>query len=223
MLYTFPLPRTYRLPRCLLLLALVAGTGAGLRGQTTIDYQVTPAVSGSKNNGSGLIGQSFTASSGATALDSLTLYINRSGLGTVDFTLSLYAVTGTDNAWAPTGSALYSATFSNAILAATVDTSYTFSDLNWSITGDTTYLVAIEGSSPTAVKWQNSGDTGTWLIGTGTQNRYQASDGTTDASKRYAMTVTTSAVPEPGTYAMIMALLVGGVTLRRRKHTRSRL
>jgi hypothetical protein len=176
-----------------------------LRAQITIPYQVTPG-SGSKNNGSTLIGESFTTDSSAQFLTSLDIYVNNGGYAPGNFTLSLYAVSGSAANYAPSGSALFSTTYSNSILSSIVGTSYLFNNLSWPVASNTTYMVAFEGSASPTVKWQNAAnsETSKLVAGTTGQNRYSA--GGVVNTSYYAMTVTTSAIPEPATYAVLAGI-----------------
>ena len=186
-----------------------------LRAQTIV-YQVLPG-SGSKNNAGVLIGESFATGSTATSIKSLDIYVNASALSAGNFTLSLYSVTGSPGSYTPTGSALFSNTYSNTILGATAGTHYLFDNLSWSVAGSTSYLVAFESSPSATVKWQSalSTDTANLLVGTSDQNRYASTTGVILGSF-HAMTVTTSAIPEPSTYAAFAGLVVLGLAAYRR-------
>jgi hypothetical protein len=186
----------------------------------TIDYQVTPG-SNSKNNAGTFIGQSFTSGATVDYIQSLDMYINSSLLGVADFTLSLYAVTGTAQNYVPTGGSLHSITFSNSILESTVGTHYLFEDLNWSITDSTTYMVGIESETIASVKWQASATSlpENLLVGTDGQNRY--SNAGVVSGSLYAMTVTTAAIPEPSAYALIAGAFFLTAAIYRRCFHRS--
>lgn len=184
----------------------------------TIDYQVTPG-SNSKNNAGTFIGQSFTSGATADFIQSLDMYINNNALGVADFTLSLYAVSGTAQSYTPTGVSLHSVTFSNSILNSVIGTHYLFDDLNWAITGSTTYMVGIESSVTASVKWQASATTlsENLLVGTDDQNRY--ANGGVISGSLHAMTVTTAAVPEPSSYAFAAgAFFLTAAIYRRFRH-----
>lgn len=186
----------------------------------TIDYQVTPG-SNSKNNAGTFIGQSFTSGATADFIQSLDMYMNSNALGVADFTLSLYAVSGTAQNYAPTGGSLHSLTFSNSILNSVIGTHYLFEDLNWSITGSTTYMVGIESAPTASVKWQASATSlpENLLVGTDGQNRY--ANGGVVSGSLHAMTVTTAAVPEPSAYAFVAGAFFLTATIHRRFFRRS--
>lgn len=212
-----------KLPHLAALLAVLAS--ASVHAQSFVDYDIRGG-SGSKNNSAGLIGQSFTTHASASAITALDLYVNRSGLTNgSDFTLSLYATTGSTGSYSPTGSALFSQTFSNSILAATTGTYATLTGLNWGVTGGTTYLVAVESSAVASVKWTvnlaTGGDLANLISGYSGQNRYIAGTGVVSGSY-FAMGVTTSAIPEPSTYAAWTGAAVMGFALYRRRRARSR-
>ncbi len=187
-----------------------------LRAQTTIVYQVVPGAN-SKNNLGSRIGESFTTDSAASFITSLDIYINSNALATGNFTLSLYAVSGTAGSYTPAGSALFSNTYSNAILSSTIGTHYLFDNLSWSISGNTSYMVAFESSSSATIKWQaaTSSETANLLVGTSGQNRYISPN--VVSGSYHAMTVTTSAIPEPGTYAALFGAAALGLAVYRRR------
>lgn len=200
-------------------LGLFLLTAAAGRAQTFVDYQVTGG-SGSKNNAGSLIGQSFTTNASATAISSLNLFVNRNLLADANFTLSLYATSGSAGAYVPSGGALFSQTFSNTILSESTGTSYTFSGLNWSVAGSTTYLVAVESSVAAAIKWTvntgTGGDVASLISGTSGQNRYFSS-GSPGAGTLFAMTATTTSIPEPSTYAALAGAAAMSLALLRRR------
>lgn len=209
-----------RTARCLLpalcLLLLVPLPAAA---QQFTDFQVTPGT-GSKNNANTLIGQSFTTNAAANSIVSLDLYANNNGLAVGNFTLSLYAAAGSAGSYSPTGAALFSATYSNAVLGSVVGSNTVFSGLNWSVSGNTTYLIAFEAAPTTAtVKWKASAtsETGNLLAGFTGQNRYESNPEDFAPGSLHAMTVTTSAIPEPGTYAVFAGLAALGAAWARRR------
>lgn len=152
---------------CLLLLVPLPAAA-----QQFTDFQVTPGT-GSKNNANTLIGQSFTTNAAANSIVSLDLYANNNGLAVGNFTLSLYAAAGSAGSYSPTGNALFSATYSNAVLGSVVGSNTVFSGLNWSVSGSTTYLIAFESSPTATVKWKAAAasETGNLLAGYTGQNR----------------------------------------------------
>ncbi len=204
--------------RLLPILVLLLIAPLPLAAQQFIDFQVTPG-SGSKNNANTLIGQTFTTNAAAGSIVSLDLYANSNGLAVGNFTLSLYAVSGSTGSYRPDGTALFSATYSNAILGSVVGSNTLFSGLNWTVSGNTTYMVAFESAPTATVKWKaaGTGETANLLAGYTGHSRYEANPESFTTNSLHAMTVTTSAIPEPGTYAALAGLAALGVALLRRR------
>lgn len=189
--------------------------------QQFTDFQVTPGT-GSKNNANTLIAQSFTTNAAAASIVSLDLYANNNGLAAGNFTLSLYAASGSAGSYRPTGNALFSATYSNTVLGSVVGSNTVFSGLNWSVSGNTTYLIAFESSPTATVKWKAAAtsETGNLLAGYTGQNRYEGNPESFSPGSLHAMTVTTSAIPEPGTYALLAGLAaLGAAVIRHRRRS----
>ena len=185
-------------------------------------YEVTTVGAqtiGSKNNSGTYIGQSFNSGSN-TLLTTASLEINRNGLNPGNFTLNLYLATGSSGAYFKTGSELASMTESNSVLSTTVQTFYTFNNLNWSLTPNTVYMIGINGESEATVKWNlnqsttKTGSTG-FIAGFAGYNA-QVGGGIDDGL--HGATIT--AVPEPSTTALGLLAGVGVwmARLRRRGH-----
>lgn len=185
---------------------------------TLYEVNTTGATAtGSKNNGGVFVGQSFDSGT-TTLLTSASLEINRNGLATADFTLQLFAATGTPGNYFKTGGVLASGTFSNSILSTSLDTFYTFNDLNWALSPSTVYMIGIASESTASVKWtlnqSATKDTSTGFI-TG-YSGYNSQEGTNVDNGLHGATIT--AVPEPSATAVVGAAAVGmWVMMTRRK------
>jgi hypothetical protein len=181
-------------------------------------YEVNTATAtqtGSKNNGGVYIGQSFNSGTN-TLLTTASIEMNRNGLSIANFILELRAVTGTPGNYLATGAALASGTYSNSILSDSLATSYTFTNLNWSLTPSTVYMIGVASESTASVKWT--------LNQSGTQNSstgfitgysgYNAQEGTNVDNGLHGATIT--AVPEPASLMMLAAGAAGIAAIRRR-------
>jgi len=196
----------------LILAATVASAGNVYEVNTTGATTV-----GSKNNAGVYIGQSFNSDTN-TLLTSASLEMNRNGLSIADFTLNLYAATGTPNNYFATGSSLASATFSNAILNDTTFTFYDFTNLNWALTPNTVYMIGIASETTATVKWSlNSSatkDSATGFIAG--YSGYNSQEGVNVDNGLHGATIT--AVPEPSTHLAVGLAAVGMWLLARRRN-----
>jgi len=172
---------------------------------------------GSKNNAGVYIGQSFNSGNN-TLLTSASLQMNRNGLSIANFTLNLYAATGTPNSYLATGSSLADATFSNSILSDTTDTFYDFTNLNWALTPNTVYMIGIASETTATVKWSRntsaSRDSSTGFI-TGYSGYNAQVAVNVVANGLHGATI--NAVPEPSALSLLAFGLGGLAILRRRK------
>jgi len=174
---------------------------------------------GSKNNQGDYIGQSFNSGTN-TLLTSASLQINREGLSVANFTLNLRLATGSPGQYFATGADLASATFSNSILSATVQTFYDFTGLNWSLSPNTVYVIGIDSETTASVKWTlnqslpMTGSTGfiSGYLGYNAQRNNAVDDGLHGA--------TITAVPEPSTWGVAFAgCACSAYVLGRRRRT----
>jgi len=197
-----------------LVLASSVASAATIYEVTTVGATQT----GSKNNSGVYIGQSFNSGTN-TLLTSASLEINRNALSIAGFTLELRATTGSPGNYFATGAALASGTFSNSILSDSLATSYTFTDLNWTMSPNTVYMIGIASESTATVKWtlnqsatQNS-STG-FITG---YSGYNAQEGTNVDNGHHGATIT--AVPEPSTSAVVGVAAAGlWLVMWRRRH-----
>ena len=173
--------------------------------------------SGSKNNSGVYIGQSFNSDTN-TLLTSASLEMNRNGLSIANFTLNLYAATGTPNSYFATGSSLADATFSNSILNDTTFTFYDFTNLNWALAPNTVYMIGIASESTATVKWSlNSSatkDSATGFISG--YSGYNSQEGSNVDNGLHGATIT--AVPEPSTHLAVGLAAMGMWLLARRRN-----
>ncbi|GEM_PF-6271394 len=173
---------------------------------------------GSKNNDNVYIGQAFNSGPN-TLLTAASLQINRNGLSTADFTLRLHEATGSPNAYFKTGSALVSATYSNSILSDSLSTFYEFTNLNWSLSPNTVYMIGIASESTATVKWtlnQSAIKASATGFITGYAG-YNAQQGDNIDNGLHGATIT--AVPEPSSWALL-SVAVGAVAARCRRRSR---
>jgi len=171
---------------------------------------------GSKNNSGVFIGQSFNSGTN-TLLTAATLQINRSGLATANFTLTLHQATGVAGDYTMAGPALGSLTMSNAALSETEQDFYPFSGLNWPLTPNTVYMIGINSESTATVKWtlnQSAVQTGSTGFITG-YSGYNAQKGGGIDNGLHGATI--SAVPEPQTFALAAIAGVAAMLVRFRK------
>ncbi len=173
--------------------------------------------SGSKNNSGVYIGQSFNSDTN-TLLTSASLEMNRNGLSIANFTLNLYAATGTPNSYFATGSSLADATFSNSILNDTTFTFYDFTNLNWALAPNTVYMIGIASESTATVKWSlNSSATKNSATGfISGYSGYNAQAGVNVDNGLHGATIT--AVPEPSTHLAFGLAAAGMWLLARRRN-----
>ena len=191
-----------------------------MRHYTSNVYEVntTGATTvGSKNNAGVYIGQSFNSDTN-TLLTSASLEMNRNGLSIADFTLNLYAATGTPNNYFAAGSSLAAATFSNAILNDTTFTFYDFTNLNWALTPNTVYMIGIASETTATVKWSlNSSATKNSATGfISGYSGYNAQEGGNVDNGLHGATIT--AVPEPSTHIAFGLAAAGMWLLVRRRN-----
>jgi hypothetical protein len=182
---------------------------------TVYEVNTTGAtITGSKNNDV-FIGQSFNSGTN-TLLTSAALEINRNGLSAANFTLTLQLATGSASNYFATGGNLYASTFSNSILSDSLETFYTFTDLNWNLSPNTVYMIGIEQETNPSVKWtlnQSTRSTSTGFI-TGYAG-YNAQRGTSVDDGLHGATIT--AVPEPSSLAALALGLSCVAAIRRRR------
>lgn len=197
----------------ILLLASISVASAG----TVYEVNTTGATQvGSKNNGGDYIGQSFNSGTN-TLLTSASLQINRNGLDPANFTLNLQLATGTFGQFFATGTALASATYSNSILSADLQSFYDFTDLNWALSPNTVYVIGINSEPTASVKWTlnqsafPSSSTGfiTGYVGYNAQRNNNVDDGLHGA--------TVTAVPEPSSQVVVGAATAGLWLVMRRR------
>jgi len=197
--------------------ALILAATVASAGTVYEVNNIGATTQGSKNNAGVSIGQSFNSDTN-TLLTSASLEMNRNGLSIADFTLKLYAATGTPNNYFATGSSLASATFSNAILNDTTFTFYDFTNLNWALTPNTVYMIGIASESTATVKWSlNSSatkDSATGFISG--YSGYNAQEGGNVDNGLHGATIT--AVPEPSTHLAVGIAAVGMWLLSRRRN-----
>lgn len=156
---------------------------------------------------------SFTTDSATYSLTSVTLHMGGSNTSS-PLTVSIY----NDNSGLP-GSSLTTLSGANP----TSSGNYTFTSTGLALSANTTYWVAAATSGSGQYDWDATADlsqsnTGgaTWTIGDSTQLFYSGSWGTITVSGM--MSVTATAVPEPGTYAALAGLTaLGFVAWRRRR------
>jgi hypothetical protein len=200
--------------RCTIAIAVAAAcllaSSSVARAGTVYEVNTTGATqTGSKNNSGVYIGQAFNSGTN-TLLTTASLQINREGLATADFTLNLHLTTGSANAYFKDGNSLAAVTFSNSILSTSTGAFHQFTNLNWTLTPNTVYMIGIGSESAATVKWtlNQSGtqDTSTGFI-TGYAG-YNAQEGTNVDNGRHGATIT--AVPEPST---VVALGVAATCL----------
>jgi hypothetical protein len=181
-------------------------------------YEVNTATAtqtGSKNNSGVYIGQSFNSGTN-TLLTTASIEMNRNGLSIANFVLELRAVTGTPGNYLATGAALASGTYSNSILSDSLATSYTFTNLNWSLTPSTVYMIGVASESTATVKWtlnQSATQNNSTGFITG-YSGYNAQEGTNVDNGLHGATIT--AVPEPASLMMLAAGAAGIAAIRRR-------
>ena len=200
------------LPIVLLAMLVPAAASAG----TVYEVNTTGATqTGSKNNSGVYIGQAFNSGTN-TLLSSASLEINRNGLSVADFVLELRAATGTPGNYLASGGVLASGTFSNSILSATLDTFYTFNNLDWALSPSTVYMIGIASESTATVKWtlnqSVTQDTSTGFI-TG-YSGYNAQEGTNVDNGLHGATIT--AIPEPSTH-LVVGIAAAGLWLVARR------
>jgi hypothetical protein len=183
---------------------------------TVYEVNTFATPTSSKNNAGVYIGQSFNSGNN-TLLTSASLQMNRNGLSIANFTLNLYAATGTPNSYLATGSSLADATFSNSILSDTTDTFYDFTNLNWALTPNTVYMIGIASETTATVKWSRntsaSRDSSTGFI-TG-YSGYNAQVGV-NVFPNGLHGATINAVPEPSALSFL-AVGLGGLAMIRRR------
>ena len=171
---------------------------------------------GSKNNAGVYIGQSFNSGDN-TLLTSATLQINREGLAIGNFTLNLYAATGSPSNYFKAGSLLQSANFSNSILSETLWSFYDFTNLNWNLSTQTVYMIGIDSESTATVKWslnQSASQNSSTGFITG-YSGYNAQEGTYIDNGLHGATI--NAVPEPSALSLLAVGLGGLAVMRRRR------
>jgi hypothetical protein len=203
--------------------ALALACSLGLVGLATAGtvYEVNTVGAttvGSKNNGGVFIGQSFNSGTN-TLLTAATLQINRNGLATANFTLTLHQTTGVAGDYMMTGPALGSLTMSNAALSETEQDFYPFSGLNWPLTPNTVYMIGINSENTATVKWtlnQSAVQTGSTGFITG-YSGYNAQKGGGDDNGLHGATI--SAVPEPPTVALAAMAGIATWLVRFRKRS----
>ncbi|MBU6223078.1 MAG: PEP-CTERM sorting domain-containing protein [Planctomycetes bacterium] len=200
-------------------LVLVAAVASA---NTVYEVNTTGATqTGSKNNSGVYIGQSFNSGTN-TLLTSASLEINRNGLSIADFTLNLYAATGSPGNYFKTGSSLADATFSNSILSDSLATSYEFTNLNWALSPNTVYMIGVASESTATVKWtlnqSATKDSSTGFI-TG-YSGYNAQEGSNVDNGLHGATIT--AVPEPSTH-LALGIAAAGMWLMARRRTSSKI
>jgi len=202
-----------------LLTAFVCGILCLLPAVSPADtvYEVNTSTAtqvGSKNNQGVYIGQSFNSGDNRL-LRSANLQINREGLAIGNFTLNLYATTGSPNNYFKAGSLLQSANFSNSILSETLWSFYDFTNLNWNLSTQTVYMIGIDSESTATVKWslnQSASQSSSTGFTTG-YSGYNAQDGTSVDNGLHGATINT--VPEPSAL-LLLAVGLGGLAVMRR-------
>ena len=207
-----------RIPCCflpLLVLGCIAWMPAWAVAGTVYEVNTQGAAPiGSKNNGGVYIGQSVN--SGSNTLNA-ALQINRHGLGPGSVTLSLQRVNGSPGDDIATGTSLASLTESNQVLSDTLNTFYTFSNLNWALQPNTVYMLGIASESTATVKWtlnqsatqEESTGFVTGYVG------YNAQKGGGIDNGLHGATI--SAVPEPSTFMLAGIAGLATLVLRRRR------
>jgi hypothetical protein len=184
---------------------------------TVYEVNTTGATAtGSKNNSGVYIGQSFNSGTN-TLLTSVSLEMNRNALAIADFVLELRATTGTPGNYFASGSPLASGTFSNSILSDSLATSYTFTNLNWTLSPSTVYMIGIASESTATVKWtlnQSATQDNTTGFITG-YSGYNAQEGSNVDNGLHGATIT--AVPEPSTCLAVGLATAGTWVLARRR------
>jgi len=185
---------------------------------TVYEVDTTGATAvGGKNNDGVYIGQSFNSGTN-TLLTSASLEINRNTFSIANFTVNLYAATGTPNNYFKTGSSLADATFSNSILSDSGQTFYDFTNLNWALSPNTVYMIGIASESTATVTWTlnqsaiKNSSTG-FITGYAGYNA-QVGDAGVDNGLHGA---TITAVPEPSTQLVVGAAAAGMWLLARRR------
>jgi len=181
-------------------------------------YEVTTVgatQTGSKNNAGVYIGQSFNSGTN-TLLTSVSLEMNRNALAIADFVLELRATTGTPGNYFASGGPLASGTFSNSVLSDSLATSYTFTNLNWTLSPSTVYMIGVASESTATVKWtlnQSATQDNTTGFITG-YSGYNAQEGSNVDNGLHGATIT--AVPEPST-SLAVGLATAGMWLLARR------
>ncbi len=169
----------------------------------------------------------FTTPAEEWTLESITMGLyDTQGGATYDVYVNLFAVDGSNN---PTGTALASQTFSQAVSSTSTYYPFTFAGADWDLAADTTYALVVNSSATSS--------TLSWTITDPDDTVYTASEGFTFVANRRSidsgstwsdngyynsmlLTASTasqvSAIPEPSSVLGLGFFLAGTLLVRRR-------
>jgi hypothetical protein len=202
----------------------------------TVTAQVVTAVSNISNSlsvgfgisgsplGNALVAQNFTTGSNSWTLNSVTLGLLKNNVAfTGDVTAYIYS----DSGGTPAGLLASSVTTHTLPANTSINAEYTFSFSGQSLSGSTTYWVAVSGAASNAgLNWKGTSDNSQstsvgWSIadtGPRTSSDSGSSWGSASSLGVGIFSVSaTSAIPEPSTYAAICGAAVLGLAAWRRK------